>query len=79
VAHVQPAVSKVVASGSFTQVERWAEILRSVGVEYLVRWSCDEHRVKRHNRAEMWVDGANVDQARSAIRDASDTDPGLMW
>jgi hypothetical protein len=72
-------VSEVVASGTFIQVERWAELLRQVGIVYEVRWSCNEHSTNRNDRAEMWVDRGEVDRARSAIRDASDADPGLMW
>ena len=70
--HVQPVVCEVVASGTFAQVEGWAELLRQEGIQYVVRWSCDEHRIKRHDRAEVWVDGAEVDRARSAIRGTRD-------
>jgi hypothetical protein len=79
VVHVQPVVSEVVTSGTFAQIERWAELLRQSGIGYLVRWSCDEHRIKRHDRAELWVDRAEVDRARSAIRNAADADPTLLW
>lgn len=76
---VPPVVTEVVATGTFAQVERWAELLRHARVKYVVRWSCDEHKIKRHDRAEMWVDGAEVDRARSAIREAHNADPALMW
>ena len=65
----------MVASGTFVQVERWAELLRLAGIVYLVRWYCDEHSTNRNDRAEMWVDGVEVDRARSAIGDFIDADP----
>ena len=75
----RPVVSEVVATGTFDQVERWAELLRRSGIVYEVRWSCNEHSTNRNDRAEMWVSRGEVDRARSAIRDAIDADPGLMW
>lgn len=72
VVHVQPVVSEVVVSGTFAQVEGWTELLRQEGIQYVVRWSSDEHRIKGHDRAEVWVDRAEVDRARSAIRGARD-------
>jgi len=75
---VIPIVSVVVASGTFVQIERWAEKLRAAEIQFLVRWSCDEHRINRHDRGELWVDRAEVDRARFAIRDAPDSDPALL-
>jgi hypothetical protein len=75
----RPVVTEAVASGTFAQVERWAALLKRAGIVYEVRWSCGEHSTNRNDRAEMWVDRVEVDRARSAIRDALDADPGLMW
>jgi hypothetical protein len=79
VPHFQPVISEVVATGTFAQVERWTELLRQARIQYEVRWSCDEHRPQRHERAELWVDHYEIERARSAIRGARDADSSLLW
>ena len=70
---------EVVASGTLTQIERWGSLLRKAKIRFEVRRPCNEHRSSRRKHAEMWVDGADVDRARSAIRGASDADDSLIW
>jgi hypothetical protein len=77
--HAPAVETEAVASGSFAQIERWAELLRKAKVRFEVRCFCDEHRVNRLDRAELWVDRRDVDRARSCIRGAHDADKSLLW
>ena len=77
--HDMATAMEVVASGTLTQIERWAELLRKAKIQFEVRRLFDEHRPTRRNHAELWVDQYAVERARSAIRNDKAADRSLMW
>lgn len=73
------AEMEVVASGSLKQIENWSKLLRGSTIVCEVRRFCDEHKVRRADRAELWVTRSVVDLARKVIREALGADSSLLW
>ena len=70
---------EVVASGTLTQIERWGRITPEGQDSVRGQAALRRAQATRRNHAEMWVDGYEVDRARSAIRGAPDADDSLIW
>lgn len=71
-------IVEVVASGALETVQQWGGLLRKAEIAFELRQPCEDDS-KSWSYAELWVDHATTDRARSIIRGNAKTANGLMW
>ena len=71
-------IVEVVASGAVEEVHRCGDLLRKAKIAFELRQPCEDGS-ESHRHAELWVDRATTDRARSIIRGHAKTDGSLMW
>lgn len=67
----------LVASGTPAQVKRWTGLLRKASIQFaVIQCGCDDGSTP-FDHSEVWVERADVDKARSALRNTADDRPLL--
>jgi hypothetical protein len=68
-----------IASGSATQVDGWAEILRSSSIKYAVATSTQRLTKDAPNHVELWVHKKDADRASTLLRESMPANGPFLW
>ena len=58
----------VVASGGSAAIQRWSDSLRRASILFLLTHTHYDDPAAPTDRGEIWVEGCNVEEARTALR-----------